>query len=995
MSFHFEANLDYQLEAIESICDLFKGQEISRSEFTISLQALGGWKTRLPGMENDIGIGNNLTLLDDQILVNLNHVQIRNGIRPSNSLISGDFTVEMETGTGKTYVYLRTIFELNKRYGFTKFIIVVPSIAIKEGVYKSLEMTSEHFKSLYSGVPFDFFIYDSNKMGQVRNFATNPNIQIMIVTVGAINKKDINNLYKESEKTGGEKPIDLVKSTFPILIIDEPQSVDGGLKGSGKSALQAMGPLCTLRYSATHVDKHHMVYRLNAVDAYERQLVKQIEVASAAIDNSQNTPYLKLDSINTNKNEISATIFVDKLTKDGIVRVKLKVYDGDDLQNITKRSLYKNFRIGEISAREGNKFVELRIPDDEIFLKIGESYGDFDPCIVHRQMIRRTIEEHLQKEIRLKHHGVKVLSLFFIDEVAKYRKYDEKGNSIKGEYAIIFEEEYRRASRSPKFSELFSQEGHYRDIDSIHNGYFSIDRKRNWINTDENSKSDRENAERAYKLIMKDKEKLIKFDSELKFIFSHSALKEGWDNPNIFQICTLRDIGTERERRQTIGRGLRICVNQNFQRIKGFEFNTLTIIATEAYEEFAEKLQKEIENETGIRFGIIEDQVFAPIKVVDINGNKSLLGYDQSKLIWEELNEKKYIDNNGRVTEKLKTAIQENSFSISENHREYETEIISIINKFIKKIEIKNADERIQLKLKKEVLENEDFNELWNRIKQKTTYRVNFDNNKLMNDCIKAVINLPRTTPPRLTWRKGNIKIGESGIEYEDIETSGTIIMEQHISDYPDILTSLQNTTQLTRKSISKILLESNRIEDFKQNPQHFIELTSDAINDCKKRAVIDGIKYIKQEGETYSQELFKTVELSGYLRNCIKINKSVFDNVVYDSQVEKRFAEKLDQNEYVKLFVKLPRWFKINTPLGGYNPDWAVLIEKDRVEKLYFVVETKGTTILEALRPEEHDKIKCGFKHFESIGYNKNPAIFFVADTFNIFENEYIYKRS
>ena len=409
MKLHFEPDLDFQIHAVDAICDLFRGQEICRTEFTVTTD-LTQSQAHLAFAENDLGIGNRLTLLDEEILQNLNAIQLRNGIPPSNAVDSGDFTVEMETGTGKTYVYLRTIFELNKRYGFTKFVIIVPSIAIKEGVYKSLQITEKHFRTLYYGTPFGYFLYDSTKLDQVRNFATSPQIQVMVVTVGAINKKDVNNLYKDSEKTGGEKPIDLIRATRPILIVDEPQSVDGGLGGRGKEALGAMNPLCTLRYSATHADKHHMVYRLDAVDAYERKLVKQIEVASATVADAHNKPYVRLLSTSNRCGTISAKVELDVKESRGVRRRQRTVQDGDDLEQTTARAIYHDCRIGEIRVEKGNEFMELRVPGGEQYLRPGETWGDIGALVVQREMIRRTIREHLDKEKRLRPQGIKVLS---------------------------------------------------------------------------------------------------------------------------------------------------------------------------------------------------------------------------------------------------------------------------------------------------------------------------------------------------------------------------------------------------------------------------------------------------------------------------------------------------------------------------------------------------------------------------------------------------------
>ena len=663
MKLHFEPNLDFQIQAIEAICDLFHGQEVCRTEFTVT-QDPAGPQAGLTFAEGDLGIGNQLTLLDDEILKNLKSIQLRNGLPPSDALDSGDFTVEMETGTGKTYVYLRTVFELNKRYGFTKFVIVVPSIAIKEGVYKSLQITDDHFRALYSGTPFEYFLYDSAKLGQVRNFATSPQIQILVVTVGAINKKDVNNLYKDSEKTGGEKPIDLIRATRPILIVDEPQSVDGGLKGQGKKALGAMNSLCTLRYSATHADKHHMVYRLDAVDAYERKLVKQIEVAAATVEDAHNKPYVRLVSTSHRHGVISAKVELDVEKFGKVRRGVVNVYDGNDLEQTTGRAVYSDCRIGEIRIEKGNEFVELRVPGGEQYLRLGEAWGDVDALAVQREMIRRTIREHLDKEKRLLPQGIKVLSLFFIDTVARYRNYDEEGNPVKGDYALMFEEEYRRLAAHPDYHTLFQEVDLTTAAEEVHNGYFSIDKKGGWRDTAENNQTNRDDAERAYNLIMKEKEKLLSLETPLKFVFSHSALREGWDSPNVFQICTLRDIRTERERRQTIGRGLRLCVNQEGERLRGFDVNTLTVVATESYEEFAENLQQEIETETGIRFGVVEAHQFAAIPVAGKDGQAMALGFEASKVLWDHLKAEGYIDKRGRIQDALREVLKDKTLSV-------------------------------------------------------------------------------------------------------------------------------------------------------------------------------------------------------------------------------------------------------------------------------------------------------------------------------------------
>ena len=985
MKLRFEPNLGFQLQAIKAVCDLFRGQEVCRTEFTV-IRHPADQQGEFGFVENDLGVGNRLTLLDDEMFKNLQDIQLRNSLPPSVALASGDFTVEMETGTGKTYVYLRTIFELNRSYGFTKFVIVVPSIAIKEGVYKSLQITEDHFRGLYAGVPFDYFLYDSSKLGQVRNFATSPNIQIMVVTVGAINKKDVNNLYKDSEKTGGEMPIDLIKASRPIVIVDEPQSVDGGLSGAGKKALDAMNPLCTLRYSATHADKHHMVYRLDAVDAYEKRLVKQIEVASATVENAHNKPYVRLVSVSNNRGIISARVELDVQASGGVNRQEVTVQDGDDLEQTTRRKVYADCRIGEICVQKGNEYMELRVPGGEEFLKPGEAWGDVETLAVQREMIRRTIREHLDKEKRLRNRGIKVLSLFFIDEVAKYRSYDAEGNPIKGEYARIFEEEYLSAAKLPEYNTLFEEVDLNQVAAEVHNGYFAIDKKGGWTDTREDTppQTDRENAERAYNLIMKDKEKLLSFETPLKFIFSHSALKEGWDNPNVFQICTLRDIRTVRERRQTIGRGLRLCVNQNGERLHGSDVNTLTVIATENYEAFAENLQREIEDDTGIHFGIVEKHQFAAVTMTGADGKVTPLGFEKSEALWNHLKTQGMIDARGKVQDVLKQALKDGTLALPAEFQAQKEQIAQTLKKLAGRLEIKNADERQKVSVRKEVYCSEDFKALWDRIKHKTTYRVNFDNEKLIESCCKALRDAPAIPKSRLQWRKADIAIGKAGVEATEREGAATVVLDERDIDLPDLLTDLQDRTQLTRRTIHRILIGSRRLDDFKRNPQEFIDLAAEAVNRCKRLAIVDGIKYQRLgDAQYYAQELFEQEELTGYLKNLLDARKSVYEQVVYDSDTEAAFADQLEKNTAIKVYAKLPGWFTVPTPLGGYNPDWAVLVEEEDRERLYFVVESKGAVFADSLRPTEKAKTDCGKAHFNAL---ETGIAFTVANTFEAF---------
>ncbi|MXY32849.1 MAG: restriction endonuclease subunit R [Boseongicola sp. SB0664_bin_43] len=994
MKLHFEPDLEYQHAAIDAVCGIFRGQEINRTEFSVAPMAGDGSDPDLPGwsgLEQAMsGTGNRLSLDDDRILQNLRSVQVGNGLPPSENLQSGDFTVEMETGTGKTYVYLRTAFELNRRFGFTKFVVVVPSVAIKEGVYKTLHITEAHFRSLYSGQPFEYFLYDSGRLGEVRNFATSPNIVVMVATVGAINKRDVNNLYKPSEKTGGDAPIDLIRATRPILIVDEPQSVDGGLRGRGREALSAMNPLCVLRYSAVHADRHHMVYRLDAVDAYEQELVKQIEVASLEVEGGHNRAFLRFLSTSRTRGSVTARVEIDVQEGRRVRRKTVTVQGEDDLEKLTGRKVYRDCRIGEIRAG-GEPLLEVRTEASEEFLKIGEAVGDVDQDVVKRLMIRRTLHEHLLKEKRLTAAGVKVLSLFFVDRVEHYRSYDEGGNSVKGKYAVIFEEEYRRASRLPEFAEQFAGIDAASDAATVHDGYFSIDRNRRWADTAENNQANRDSAERAYNLIMKDKERLLAFGTRLRFIFSHSALKEGWDNPNVFQICPLREIGAERERRQTIGRGLRLCVNQQGERLRGHDLNTLTVIATERYEDFAENLQKEIANDTGIRFGVVASHQFAAIPVARNDGTMTMLGVEASADIVRYLRNEGFIDAEGRILDVLRKALKEDRFALPDAHAGQLPQVRAVLRKIAGRLEIRNADDRKTVKPRRAVLHSAEFRALWERIKHKTTYRVRFDNERLIAECAEAIREGPAVPRARVKVRKADLAIGQGGVLTQETATSAPIVVDEGDIVLPDLLTELQDRTQLTRRSLVRILLECARLDDFRRNPQAFIESAAELVNRAKKRVLVDGIRYRRLgDGEFYAQELFEQEELTGYLESMLmNTQKSAFEHVIHDSAgVERRFAEALERDESVKVYAKLPAWFRVPTPLGSYNPDWAVLVETGNRRRLYLVVETKGSLFADDLRNQEAAKIACGRAHFAALARTAGEPRFVTAtnldDAFN-----------
>jgi len=960
MKLQFNANLQYQIDAINSVVDIFKGQRHTETNFSITMQESIGIEIK------DLGIGNRLELIEEEILKNVQEIQMKNGLPRSEKLDGLNFTVEMETGTGKTYVYLRTIYELNKAYGFTKFIIVVPSVAIREGVFKSLQITKEHFDELYDKTPLDYFIYDSSNLSQVRNFATSSNIQVMIINIDAFRKSfedpekesKANIIHRPNDRLSGLRPIDFIRETNPILIIDEPQSVDTTAKS--KEAISSLNPLCTLRYSATHVDKYNMVYKLDPVDAYQQKLVKRIEVFSVKSDESFNTPYIKLVSVSERKAEVE----IDLENKGKIKRTSKTVKLGDDLYEISgERSIYKGYKVEDISWGEDDKYIEI----NGIRIYLNQSVGDIDDDEIKRFMIRKTIEEHLDKEFKLRGKGIKVLSLFFIDRVANYRSYDDDGNVIDGKYAIMFEKEFKKAASKPKYKELFSSiENIDTYVEKIHDGYFAQDKSGRFKDTKENRMNESDYS--TYNLIMKEKERLLSIDEPLKFIFSHSALREGWDNPNVFQICTLKDNpGTYVSKRQEIGRGLRLAVDNTGKRVEESNINVLTVVANESYKDFVEKLQNEIEKDVGIRFGVIEKHVFAGLLSVDEEGAEIVMDYDDSERLYNLLKSKNYIDNNGKMTSLLVSDLKSGSLELSPEFNNWYPSVIRELNRRASKLPIRDASKKNKIKLNKAILDSEDFNILWNKIKQKTIYLFDFDSEKLIERCVEKIKKMPKLKSPRIIGQKSKVNIDRnSGVSAnlvkEDVQNIYTV------AKLPDILTVLQSKTNLTRKTLVDILISADRLEDFKINPQKFIEEVADIIKRDLRLFVTEGIKYYKID-DYYAVELFKNEELLAYLNdNALESAKSPYDYVLYDSDIEKSFAEKLESLENVKLYVKLPSWFKIDTPLGTYNPDWAVVIEKDGEEKLYFVAETKGIDKIELLRLEERLKIECAEKHFKEL---------------------------
>lgn len=965
MKLKFDPSLEYQRDAINAIVDVFDGQPISQAEFALSLAADAGL------FQSELGVKNNLSLSDEAILANVHKIQEANDIEKVSALQDRAFSIEMETGTGKTYVYLRTIFELNKAYGFKKFIIVVPSVAIREGVLKSIEMTKEHFWTLYDNVPFDYFVYDSKKLGQVRQFATSNQIQIMIINIQSFQKdiadkaladmtedelKKLNVINRENDRMSGHRPIEFIQATQPMVIIDEPQSVDNTPKS--KRAIENLHPSATLRYSATHRNPYNLLYKLDPIKAYDMRLVKRIEVASVRSEDSFNDAYVKLLKTDNTKG-IRAQVEIHKEGTQGPRASKIWIKQGDDLY--VKSGKRENYRDGyivqNIDCTPGVEYLEF---NQGHLLEIGQEIGGLGDEIMQAQ-IYETVERHLQKERSLTQKGIKVLSLFFINRVASYRVYNTDGSTTIGKVGQWFEDAYRELTEKPIYSAFATE-----DIPKIHNGYFSMDKGRA-KDTQGNSKID----EDTYNLIMKEKERLLDVEEPLRFIFSHSALREGWDNPNVFQICTLNETHSFEKKRQEIGRGLRLPVNQDGERIHDETVNQLTVVANESYEEFARTLQSEFEEDFGIRFGMVEKIAFAKLVRAAPDGAEQEIGQDASTRIWDELVANGYLNASGEILDEFNPGAPHFQLQISDEFKDLVPEIIDEMNKKVFKNRVVNARERRTLELRKEVYLSDDFKALWNRIKHRTRYRVAFDTDELIGKAVERIKNLAPIKSPEIATTVVEVDISEAGVSADrQIATRRRDVSP--VTILPDILNFLQKETELTRHALVKILKQSGRLPAFKVNPQVFMAAVAKEISRAMRDLMLEGIQYEKVEGQYWEMRRIEQEAEEGivrYLHNLYEVqneNKALFDTIEYESEVEKQFAHDLDNHENVRLFLKLPSWFKIDTPIGPYNPDWAFVTERD--EKLYFVRETKGTLDSEDRRMGENWKIDCGRKHFESL---------------------------
>ena len=975
---------NYQSEATKAITDLFIGQKKGLREDIIDRKIV---KNGLLEEEKIIKRFSNQELSPNiNMLENIQNVQKKDSLlKQSLDLKAGlNFTIEMETGTGKTYVYTKSCFELNKLYGWSKFIIVVPSIAIREGVHKSLEITKEHFKELYNKT-IRYFIYDtknSSNLTNISNFSNSSNIEVMIVNYQAFatNSKESRKIYEKQDSMQSLRPIDVLNRTKPILIIDEPQR----LGKTAQKKLEEFKALFTLRFSATHKDDFHKIYRLDAIDAYNQKLVKKISVKAIDVQGDSATGgYIFFDTIILSKNNPQALIEIDIKQKSSIVKKSKKVQEGDNIYDLSQNlaQYQDSYIVTSIDARTNTiKFL------NGITLSAGEVVGSVEEKNLRRIQIRETIRSHIQKEKVLFKKGIKVLSLFFIDEVAKYRVYDENNNKIKSEYETIFEEEYSKVIEENRtlFDEEYFKYIDKFDTNTIHKGYFSIDKKGKAITKESDILKDVS----AYDLIMKDKEKLLDFKEPTRFIFSHSALKEGWDNPNVFQICTLKHSNSTDSKRQEIGRGLRICVDkkgirQDFTKLDSqfFDINNLTVIASESYDEFAKTLQKEI-LESLSRETKITAKVLEKITLKNDKGEVLKISKPLAKELFEDWKSKDYIGEDEFITQKAIKDFKNDDFELPQSFEGFEKEIKEIIKQASSSANVKNMidNEKSKNEITLEPNENfykKEFQTLWQKINKQASYTINIDSKELIKNSIESINQT-------LEVQKVKVQITSStqkeSLEINDLSKDKSVLNEaQNLyekMDYElgftkyDLIGEIVKNSQITRKTAVEILskIRENKFAMFKTNPEDFIFKVTKIINTQKVKLIISGIKYFKTNKE-YDTNIFTVpnfkCDLSNTRGDTIEVKKHIYDYLKTDSKVEESFAYSMDNGQVV-VYAKLPNDFKIPTPLGGYNPDWAVVFERSDKKDIYFIAETKGNCEQLQLKGSEDLKIAYAKKYFE-----------------------------
>jgi len=963
----------YQIDAVNNIVRVFSGQEKGYRKETVGRTGM---------FSDEIFSNKKIEISDGDILKNVQELQKEQGLHPVTSLQGGfNFTVEMETGTGKTYVYTRAMLELHKQYGWNKFIIMVPSIAIREGVYKSLDITQDHFQELY-GKKVRFFIYDTKNKSNITNiqkFGNSADVEVIIMNYQAFGRRgqDALKMFQKLDVIQSQKPIDVIKRVRPILIIDEPQRFGPTAEGM----LGKFNPLFILRFSATHKEDFNKIYRLDAIDAYNQKLVKKIKVKGIEVATSLGTGgYLYLERINVFKDKNpSATIEMEINQANGLSKKIRTINEEDNLFEISgELQQYDGYVVKEINAKNSTvSFINGKM------LTIGQIANDPYETHSRRIQIRETIKSHIEKERELFKKGIKVLSLFFIDEVSKYRTYDEDGNQIKSEYEKIFEEEYKNIiSQKTLFDEDYYKYISSHPLERIHGGYFSIDKKGKAINT----KGEGDDDINTYDLIMKDKEKLLSFDEPTRFIFSHSALREGWDNPNIFQICTLRHVEAETRKRQEIGRGLRIAVDQRGERMdydalgsEFFDINALTVIANESYDNFAKQLQEEILESVKSRPTRLEVSVLKGRLLVNDSGEKITLDEATSRKIIMSFTQKGYIDNDFKVEESLIKAIENKTFEVPEGLDNFKDQIAGIMMDIYATNTYKPTENELDSQVPRILNTNEnfakkEFQELWKKIKVKTVYTVDFDTDELIKNSISAInkelsvkkVFIHITEGRQLDEIDENILRNKNALlkTVDQFEKTASVLS----SIKYDLIDEVSKNARITRKTSALILsgINIDKFAQFKVNPEDFIKQVSRIINDQKAVTLINNIKYDKTK-EVHEDNIFTINNFSGsFKENILKVKKHIYDYVKTDSNIEKKFAENLDIAENkICVYAKLPSGFKIPTPVGDYNPDWAIVFNSDNVKHVYFIAETKGSMSTMQLKKLEELKIGYARKHF------------------------------
>lgn len=968
MKFFFENDLPHQRAAIDAAIGVFGDATAgSQATFTVAPFEIAG---QMELAEKGVGIGNVCSLQGDEWLPHIQAVQQANALEPDAAFGGADFTIEMETGTGKTYVYLRTIIELNSRHGFTKFVIIVPSVAIREGVKKSIEQTRDHFASQFDGVRLRDFVYDRGKLGRVREFATAAEIQVMIVTIQSINSA--NNVFYDpnQEALGDQAAAEWVSKTRPILIVDEPQSVEGGLKGAGRKALAAMNPLAMFKYTATPVNVVHTLYRLDAFDAFQLGLVKRIWVDGASIRDATNSSFVRLIDVEARKGHAPrARIEIHKQFGAGPKPEQVWAHEGDTLEELSGgRALYAGLEVGHLDA--GGKTMQLMLPGDIRTMSRGETFGNDTGDSLVAAMIARTIEHHFRTELRNRPLGIKTLSLFFVPSVADYRIYTDEGPK-KGPLADVFEREYRKLAARPEFKTLFVTTP--LDAAGAHGGYFSQDKHSVTPFEDKvfsKSTGDDKVEERTFDLIMRDKEKLLDEAVPLRFLFSHSALREGWDNPNVFQICALREMGSERSRRQSIGRGLRLPVDDHGLRRRDEGIARLTVIADTDYATFADELQTELERETKRPFGRASVEVLAKLYYPVAGANEpQVLGVQEARAIFAGWEAAGLVDPLGRVTDAMREAVAAKLVPLPHTlGPEARMAVTAMAERLTAKL-IHNTESKVLVERREELIASDAFFDLWEKVSARTRYRLEFTDDDLIARAVEYLQKMPDPATARVTWASAELIIARDGVDTK----KGSIAGPRHIGGFtgpmPDILSELAARTNLPRKVVAEILVQSDRLDWAKESPSAFVELTHKSIVLARRDVLTQGITYEKT-GEHFEQTLFESFEADA--DDLVPVDRSPMTHVRVDSKtIERPIAETLDIAEPVGVFAKLPPGFKIDTPLGRYNPDWAVAAVASTV---HLVSESKSD--FTTLRDDEEAKIRCGEAHFKALGIQYVRAV-------------------